>query len=65
MLWIAVTPDKYELPLCVEPTAEKLAKRLGISENTVRSKESRYRTGKTGRTNKNTCSRYRIVKVEE
>lgn len=35
MLWMAVTADRYELPLAVEDTQEKLAKRLGISKGTV------------------------------
>ena len=35
MLWMAVTADRYELPLAVEDTHEKLAKRLGISKGTV------------------------------
>ena len=32
MLWMAVTADKYELPLAVEDTQEKLARRLGITK---------------------------------
>ena len=35
-LWMAVTADEYELPLAVEDTAAALARRLGISEDTVR-----------------------------
>ena len=34
-LWMAVTADKYELPLCVERTAKDLAIKLGMSENGV------------------------------
>lgn len=30
-LWLAVTTDRLELPIAVEDTAEKLAKKLGIT----------------------------------
>ena len=40
-LWLAVTADEYELPLAVEDTAAALARRLGVSENTVRTVEYR------------------------
>lgn len=57
MLWMAVTADKYELPIIVEMTSTLLAKRLGISPNSVRSKERRKESGAhTG---------YRIVRVKE
>ena len=52
-LWMAVTADEYELPLVVEDTAAALARRLGISENTVRvmeyrGKNERYRRARKG-----------------
>lgn len=52
-LWIAVTADEYELPLAVEDTAAALARRLGISEDTVRvvvyrGKNERYRRTRKG-----------------
>ena len=40
-LWMAVTADEYELPLIVEDTAAALARRLGVSEDTVRVVEYR------------------------
>ena len=40
-LWLAVTADEYELPLAVENTAAELARRLGVSEDTVRVMEYR------------------------
>lgn len=46
-LWLAVTPDKYELPLCVEETSGKLAKRLGIKPDSVISAAHKNRSGKT------------------
>lgn len=35
LLWLAVTPDKYELPLCVADTTTELAGMLGISQQAV------------------------------
>lgn len=55
MIWMAVTADKYELPIIVEKTSILLAGKLGISQNTVRTSEKNHRSGKhTG---------YRIVKL--
>jgi len=34
-LWLAVTPDQYELPMVVADTAKELSKLLGITENFV------------------------------
>ncbi len=34
-LYMAVTADQYELPLCVEETATVLAKKLGLTLNAV------------------------------
>ncbi|WP_313584539.1 hypothetical protein [Lacrimispora sp.] len=54
--WLAVTADKYELPLVVEESAEELAKMLGVHKGTIFACEARGRTGKiTGR---------KIVKVK-
>ena len=30
-IWLAVTPDKYEHPLALEPTCTELAKIMGVS----------------------------------
>lgn len=30
-LWMAVTADKYELPLAVEPSQTLLARRIGVT----------------------------------
>lgn len=62
MLWMAVTADKYELPLAAEDTQEKLAKRLGITKGGVGkivylSKHGRYGARRT--------AKYRIYGVEE
>ena len=34
-LWMAVTPDEYELPLCVADTARELAEKYGTTTNTI------------------------------
>lgn len=56
MLWIAVSPDEFELPIAVEDTADKLAKRLKTSEGNIRSKRFRGANGKS-------CG-YRVVTVK-
>lgn len=55
-LWLAVTPDKYELPLAVAESAGKLAMILGITRENVIDSCIKERSGKySGR---------KIVKVE-
>lgn len=67
-LWLAVTADEYELPLAVEDTAAALARRLGVSEDTVRvmeysGKNERYRRTKKGPM-PGFGTRYKVRKVE-
>lgn len=66
--WLAVTADEYELPLVVEDTAAALARRLGISENTVRVVEYRGKNEMYRRTRKGPMpgfgTRYKVRKVE-
>lgn len=57
MLWMAVTADQFELPLCVEESVAILARKLHTTESTIRSRRSRQNSGKI-------CG-YRIVAVEE
>ncbi len=57
MLWMAVTADRFEPPLCVEESATLLARRLHTTESTIRSRRSRQNNGKI-------CG-YKIVAVEE
>lgn len=45
-LWLAVTADKYELPIFVEDTAQQLANKLGITSSTVIASVTRNKTGK-------------------
>ena len=67
-LWLAVTADEYELPLAVENTAAELAKRLGVSEDTVRVMEYRGKNERYRRTKKGPMPgfgvRYKVRKVE-
>ena len=66
--WLAVTADEYELPLAVEDTAAALARRLGVSEDTVRVMEYRGKNERYRRTKKGPIpgfgTRYKIRKVE-
>ncbi len=36
-LWMAVTADKYELPLCIADSGNALGRMLGVSADTIRS----------------------------
>ena len=66
--WLAVTADEYELPLAVEDTAAALARRLGVSEDTVRVMEYRGKNERYRRTKKGPIpgfgTRYKVRKVE-
>lgn len=46
MLWMAVTADRFELPLCVEESATILARKLHTTESTVRARKLRQNSGK-------------------
>ena len=59
-----VTADEYELPLCVEDTAENLGLRIGISKKAVFNKKyNDKRCLKVGA--KPRKMKYRIYAVEE
>ena len=45
-LWLAVTPDQYELPLVVCDTADELAARFNVSTENVQSLISKNSSGK-------------------
>lgn len=57
MIYMAVTADKYELPIIVAGNAQELADRLHISINTVYSSISKNMSGKR--------NGYRIMKVSD
>lgn len=55
-LWIAVSPDKYELPFAVEETTGKLAKKMKTTKNNIVSKKFRGDNG--------TICGYKVVTVD-
>lgn len=57
MLWMAVSPDRYEMPIAVENTAVQLAKRMGCTEANIRTKKSRGHSGRS-------CG-YKVVTVKD
>lgn len=57
MLWMAVTADEYELPLCVTDTAAELAAKYNTTKSNV---TSSICAGKTGR-----YRGYKFVRVKE
>lgn len=49
-LWMAVTPDEYELPICIADTAKELGEKFGVTADTVITLERIGHSGtKTGR----------------
>lgn len=57
MLWMSVTPDKYELPIAVAGSAYELATLMKTTKTNIKTKKSRQLSGKT-------CG-YRVVCVQE
>ena len=60
MLWLAVTPDKYELPIAVADTARELSGLLGLYDGAVKHLYHMQSTGKH-----KAAKKYRIVKVDD
>ena len=58
-VYMMVTRDKYELPVYVADTLEKLSEMANVRVNTIAAVISRYKHGKTG-----SCI-YRKVELEE
>lgn len=44
-LWLMVTPDRFELPICVADSASILADKLNITVASILSKEKRNHNG--------------------
>lgn len=64
-LWMAVTADKYELPLAVEPSQTLLARRIGVTMGTITKKSYEYQHGLVKRNSKfGRKPRYWIVGVD-
>lgn len=60
-LYMAVTADKYELPMVVEPCITDLARKMGMKVSTVYRELCRYKSGC-----KTTCGKrrgYVLMKV--
>lgn len=66
-LYIAATPDKYELPMVVAESATKLARMCGVSVNVVyvgvRNQRRPTKNGKPHRANKGTKYKFFTVEV--
>lgn len=45
-LWLAITADKYELPIYVADTCKELAEVIGVSQNLISSHISKNKSGK-------------------
>lgn len=69
MIWMAVTTDEYELPIAVEDTAGKLAKKMKVTQSTISCMESRHRRGMLKGKMQTRPTKYgepyRVVKVKE
>lgn len=65
LLWMAVTPDKYELPLVVATSAPELAKALGRATNTIRTEMSLAMNGRSKYTGKRSGYLLRKIEVED
>ena len=57
-LYIAVTADRYELPICVTDNVPSLAKMLGVKTNSLHTQLSRGEERTGGK------SGYTVMKVE-
>ena len=60
MLWLAVTPDKYELPIAVADTAKELSIMLGLRSHTITELYHQHNKGILSN-----YVKYKIVKVTE
>lgn len=63
-IYLAVTADKYELPIAVADSAAELAKCSAVEENTADEVEhKKYRSGKIGSRSRRKNGKYRYLKV--
>lgn len=56
-IWMKVTKDEYELPLCVADSAKELAEKVGTTKASVETLASKYKNGRIKKSS--------YVKVEE
>ena len=55
-IWLAVTPDKYEHPIALEPTCTALAKIMGVSASAISRKYTKGNMNRFG---------VRVVEIKE
>lgn len=58
-LWLAVTPDKYELPIAVADSAMELSRMLGSKNNLVSKQYCQHKKG-----NFKKWTKYKIIKLK-
>lgn len=46
IIWMLVTNDKYELPVCIADTAEELSRLSGFSVNSIRASVAHVKSGR-------------------
>lgn len=49
-IYMMVSSDKYQLPLCVADSAEELAEKVGVKKGTIYSSVLRWEKGQTKKT---------------
>lgn len=49
-IYMMVSGDKYQLPLCVADSAEELAEKVGVKKGTIYSSVLRWEKGQTKKT---------------
>lgn len=49
-IYMMVSGDKYQLPLCVADSAEELAEKVGVKKGTIYSSVIRWEKGQTKKT---------------
>jgi len=64
-VYMAVTADKYELPICLADTVVELARMCGTSENTIYSQISHRKHGKIINCGLRTGQKYLRVEIDE
>ena len=58
-IWMEITKDKYELPLCAVDSLKELSRVTGVDKESISSVMSRFRKGKIK------FSRFIVVEVED
>lgn len=65
-IWLAVTQDKYQLPVAVADTAAELARMMGVRQSTVISSISRQKQrAKNLKSNRGQKKRYFCITIDD